>query len=114
MDLRTIDDIGFARDKPFLMFNALWFKPEGGWEGYRRYMELAAPLLKEYSARASKAGRPGRAILGSFDADLVFFVEYPDWNTFLAFTGVPRYRAIMAHREEALTRSLLIPCEMMD
>jgi hypothetical protein len=35
-------------DQPFLMFNALWFKPEGGRKSYQKYMALAGPLLRRF------------------------------------------------------------------
>ena len=48
-------------NQPFVMFNALWFKPDGGMALYEKYMAAAAPLLKKYGARPKTGGSPRRA-----------------------------------------------------
>ncbi|MBU2489210.1 MAG: DUF1330 domain-containing protein [Proteobacteria bacterium] len=98
-------------NKPFLMLNALWFKPEGGRESYNRYMAAVAPILESFGGRPLVGGAPFQGVIGEFDADLVFFVEYPNWQTFLDFVSSPRYQEIGHYREEAITKSLLIRCE---
>ena len=98
-------------NKPFLMLNALWFKPQGGKESYQQYMALAAPLLEKYGGRPVAGGVPFKAVIGEFDADLVFFIQYPSWRTFLDFIADPEYQKISHFREDAITKSLLIRCE---
>ncbi|MCB2227215.1 MAG: DUF1330 domain-containing protein [Desulfarculaceae bacterium] len=98
-------------DKPFLMLNALWFKPESGPESYRRYMKLAGPVLAKYGGRLVAGGEPRQAIIGEFDADLVFLVEYPSWQAFQDMLADPAYKEALPHREAAITKSLLIRCE---
>lgn len=96
--------------KPFLMLNALWFKP-GGRETYQRYLEATGPLLRRVGGKAVAGGIPRQELLGSFDADLVFFVEYPNWQAFLDLTRDPDYLAIRHLRQDAIVKSLLIRCE---
>jgi uncharacterized protein (DUF1330 family) len=53
---------------------------------------------------------PEMSLIGTFDADLVFFVDWPSQEAFLAFVQDPGYQAIQHLREEAITDSLLIRC----
>ena len=99
-----------TNNEKIYMLNALWFKPEGGSESYQKYMDGCAPILKKYGIRPLPAFAPNKSVIGKFDADLVFFVEYPSWDTFKAFTNDPDYLAILHFREEAITDSLLIRC----
>jgi len=92
------------------MLNALWFKPDGGAEKYRHYLRAAGPIAARYGAKKLDAYVPEQAILGDFDAELVFFVQWPDASHFHAFVEDPAYQAIRHLREEAITRSLLIRC----
>jgi uncharacterized protein (DUF1330 family) len=94
------------------MLNALWFKPDGGAEKYSQYMKAAAPFVQKYGGRmVTGALVPDKPVIGEFDADLVFFVRYPDWESFTAMINDREYltRAAVL-REEALERSLLIRC----
>lgn len=97
-------------DTPILMFNALWFKPDGGAEKYREYMRAASPIVQRHDGRKSTGGTPDKAVIGEFDADLIFFVEWPSWDAFKAFLADPDFEAIRHLREEAITDSLLIRC----
>ena len=100
-------------EKPILMFNALWFKPEGGWEQYKIYMEKVKPLLEKYEGRVKDGGIPSKSVIGDFDADLIFLVEYPSWHAFIEFTQDPEYADVRPHREEAIVKSLLIRCDKL-
>ncbi|MCB2185669.1 MAG: DUF1330 domain-containing protein [Deltaproteobacteria bacterium] len=100
-------------DQPFLMFNALWFKPDTGSATYKKYLALAAPVLRRHGGRLVTGGTPRQAIIGEFDADLVFFVEYPSWDAFQAMLADPEYKKALPFREEAIVKSLLIRCEKM-
>ena len=94
----------------FSMLNALWFKPDGGAETYDRYMKAAGPFVVKYGGKPGKAYTPEASIIGEFDADLVFFVEWPGEEAFAAFLQDPGYQAIKHLREEAIRDSLLIRC----
>ena len=96
-------------DTPFLMLNALWFKPEGA-ALYQGYLQAAAPIVRRYGARAQTICEPQSPLLGDFDADLVFFVEWPSVDAFRGMLGDDDYRAIMHLREDAIVKSLLVPC----
>lgn len=97
-------------DEPFSMLNALWFKPEGGAEKYREYMRAAGPLVAQYGGSPNQMYLPQESLIGDFDADLVFFVDWPSQKDFYAFVEDPAYQAIKHLRDEALRDSLLIRC----
>lgn len=97
-------------DTPILMFNALWFKPDGGAEKYREYMRAAFPIVQRHGGRKTTGGIPDKAVIGDFGADLIFFVEWPSWEAFNNFLADPDFEAIRHLREEAITDSLLIRC----
>ena len=92
------------------MLNALWFKPDGGDAQYRKYLRAALPLIKQVGGRKLKSFVTDRAVIGEFDADLVFFIEYPNWDAFKEFANGPEYHKIAFLRENALEKSILIRC----
>lgn len=92
------------------MMNAIWFKTDGGEERYRQYLKAVTPLIKGVGGRRLKSFVPDRELIGEFDADLVFFVEYPDWDAFKRFANSPEYHQVAYIREEAAEKSLLIRC----
>ncbi len=92
------------------MLNALWFKQDGGAEKYAEYAAAAAPIVAELGGRLVEGYVPESALIGEWDPDLFFVVEYPDWETFLRLPEHPGYQRISHLREEALRDSLLIRC----
>ena len=93
------------------MLNALWFKPDGGAEKYREYMAAVAPFVLKYGGQKLDAYTPVQAIIGDFDADLVFFVAWPDWESFTAFVTDPDFQnEAQPLRDAAIEKSLLIRC----
>ena len=102
-----------AGDDKIYMLNALWFKPEGGFEKYQEYSRAVMPFLEKYGGRKLKETFiPEQAFIGDFDADMVFFVEWPNLETFQKFVADPDFQPVSKIREEALTNSLLIQCSM--
>ena len=97
-------------DRPFSMLNALWFKAEGGTEKYKEYLVAAHPFMLKHGGSSDSRYEPEVSLIGTFDADLVFFVDWPSQEAFLAFVQDPDYQAIQHLREEAITDSLLIRC----
>lgn len=95
---------------PVYMLNVLWFKKDGGARTYQRYAAAAAPILDELGARALPAFEPQMGVIGKWDPDLFFLVEWPDWQTFLSLQTHAGYQEIAHLREEALEKSLLIRC----
>jgi len=92
------------------MLNALWFKPDGGEQIYRDYMKAFMPLVKLAKGRKLKSFIADRAIIGDFDADLIYFVEFPSWQAFKDFANSADYHKLAYMREAALEKSLLIRC----
>ena len=92
------------------LLNVLWFKPDGGESLYREYLRQARDIVARYGGRKLDSYVPEEAVIGTWDADLVFFVQWPDWKTFQAFIADPDFQAIRHLRESALERSLLIRC----
>lgn len=93
------------------MLNALWFKPNGGEARYRQYLKSVDPLISAAGGKKLRSLVPTRALLGEFDADLLFFVEYPDWGAFKQFANSAAYHKIAHLREDAIDKSLLIRCD---
>ena len=100
-----------AKDERFFMLNVLWFKPDGGAEKYDEYLEAAGPFVAKHGGKSTGAYVPEHNIIGEFDADLVFFVEWTDPKAFAAFIQDPGYRAVSHLRGEAIRDSLLIRCK---
>lgn len=97
-------------DERIYMLNALWFKPDGGAERYAEYAAATTPFLAELGARLVESYAPDLAVIGEWDPDLFFMVEWPDWEAFTKLVGHPDYQKIAHLREEALEKSLLIRC----
>ena len=96
------------------MFNALWFKADGGEQRYREYMKAVGPLMRRAGGRKLRSFVSVREVIGDFDADLIFFVEYPDWQAFKNFANDPDHHKVAYLREEALEKSVLLRCARPD
>lgn len=93
------------------ILNALWFAPEGGSEKYAEYGAAVGPLVARYGGRIDvRAYVPQQALIGEFDADLVFFVQWPSLQVFQQFLKDPDLPAVSTIRSAAITKSLLIQC----
>jgi uncharacterized protein (DUF1330 family) len=103
---------GFAQDNEeserFYMFNALWFKEDGGAQKYSEYLQAAGPFVSKHGGTANESYVPEQALIGEFDADLVFIVEWPSQEAFNSLFQDPGYQAIAHLRDEAIVNSLLI------
>ncbi len=97
-------------DERIYMLNALWFKKDGGAETYRRYLKAAGPIVQKLGARVVERYTPDLAIIGDWDPDLFFLVEWPDMATFESLLTNEDYLKIRHLREDALEKSLLIRC----
>lgn len=98
------------KDQRIYMLNALWFRADGGEQRYREYLKVVSPLIEAVGGRRLKSFAPDRALIGEFDADLVFFVEYPNWEAYKQFANSAEYHKIAYMRTEALENSFLIRC----
>ena len=101
-----------ATDERIFMLNVLWFKEDGGAAKYQEYMAAAGPFAAKHGATAHPAYVPEQAMIGEFDADLFFVVEWPNMAAFLALVGDPEYQKISHLRDEAISDSLLIRCKL--
>lgn len=97
-------------DNRIYMMHAVWFKADGGEQAYRKYLKKWTPLIKQVGGRKLKSFAPEREIIGEFDANLIFFVEFPDWAAYKKLANSPQFHQIAYIREEALEKSLLIRC----
>ena len=66
--------------------------------------------MAKYGGKSDGVYVPEANIIGKFDADLVFFVEWPNQKAFTEFIQDPGYRAVSHLREQAIRDSLLIRC----
>lgn len=92
------------------MLNALWFKKDGGAEKYAEYAAAAAPFVAELGGGMLDGFTPDLALIGEWDPDLFFIVEWPNWEAFTKLPESKGYKKIAHLREEALENSLLIRC----
>ena len=100
--------------EPVCMLNVLWFKEDGGEAKYAEYAAAAAPFVDELGGRLVESYQPQEALIGDWDPDLFFVVEWPDWETFRRLPQSPGYLKIAHLREEALRDSLLIRCSRQE
>jgi uncharacterized protein (DUF1330 family) len=97
-------------DENVYMLNALWFKPEGGAEKYAQYAAAAGPFVAELGGKLIDGFTPEMSLIGEWDPDLFFIVEWPSWEAFTKLPENPGYLKIAHLREESLEKSLLIRC----
>ena len=102
------------KDERIFMLNALWFKEDGGAEKYQEYMAAAGPFVIKHGGGGGRAFVPEQALIGEFDADLFFVVEWPNEAAFLGLIGDPGYQKISHLRGEAIEDSLLIRCKLVE
>lgn len=113
-DTKVVDEKELRKRKKDLkifMLNAVWFKPDGGEERYRKYMKAVGPLMRGVGGIKLKGFVPDREIIGEFDADLIFFVEYPDWQAYKDFANSADYHKLAYLKEEALDKSIMVCCK---
>jgi uncharacterized protein (DUF1330 family) len=95
-------------DASFFMFNALWFKEDSGAVKYAEYLQAAGPFVAKHGGTSDASYSPAQALIGEFDVDLVFLIEWPNFAAFTGLVSDPGYQAISHLREEAIRDSLLI------
>ena len=92
------------------MLHAYWFKPEGGKELYKEFMSEALPLIDQAGGKKLRSVVPERALQGEFDADLMYFVEFPSWENYRGYANSSDYHKIAYKLQEAVDKSLLVRC----
>jgi len=76
------------------MLNAIWYKPNGGEAKYRKYMKTVNPMIESVGGKRLRSLVPSRALIGEFDADLLYFVEFPDWDAYKKFANGSEYHRL--------------------
>lgn len=100
---------------PIYMLNVLWFKPEGGVQKYQEYSQAAMPFIQKHGGRpVTPLLRPQQTLIGEWDADLVFIIEFPSLEHFQQLLADPKFQQVSLIRDEALTNSLLVQCSAGD
>ena len=99
---------------PIYMLNVLWFKQDGGEQVYRQYLHAVQEVFAKYGGRKLDSYTPDWEFIGKFDADLIFFVEWPSWEAFQNFIHDDGSLAARHLRESALENSLLIRCRKVE
>lgn len=97
-------------DEPIYMLNALWFEGEAGAAHYAEFAAAAAPYVEKYGGRLVASHAPDLALVGDWDPDLFFVVEWPSWEAFQRLPADPGYQEVALLRERGLRRSLLLRC----
>ena len=105
-----VADEAAQTDERVFMLNILWFKEDGGAEKYAEYIAAASPFVAKHGGESTGAYIPEATLIGKFDADLFFVVEWPNQAAFLALVSDPEYLKISHLREEALRDSVLVRC----
>jgi uncharacterized protein (DUF1330 family) len=95
------------------MLNALWFKKDGGAQKYMEYGKAAAPFVEALGGKSIDGYQPQQSLIGDWDPDLFFLVEWPSWAAFEKLAKDEGYQKVAHLREEALEKSLLIQCVRM-
>lgn len=103
-------------DEPIHMFNALWFKPEGGAEQYKQYLAATYQVIQELQigAKMLDGYKPEAVIIGDssdWDPDLFFVVEYPSQAAFDRMVNSEAFQQVKPLREAAIEKSLLVRCK---
>ena len=99
-----------ADDNKMYMLNVLWFKSDGSAAKYQEYLNAVVPHVIRYGGRLTESYHLNESLIGEFDADLVFFVEWPNQKTFEDFRLDPDVKKTKRLREAAIRDSLLIRC----
>ena len=93
---------------PVVMVNLLRLR-DG--DAYKRYSELAMPLIKARGGTVLWAGNGEAVAYGDAEADrwdYVVLVRYPSRAAFLDMIGSPEYAAANVHREQAVEKHAIL------
>ena len=92
---------------PIFMINLLKFKPDGGAESYRRYVEAGAETFRKVGVKAAFQANIAMAVIGEDDWDEVLIAHYPSIAAFIEMNRDKDYQQAVQHRTEALLDSRL-------
>ncbi len=93
---------------PVIMVNLLRLRDRAA---YKRYSELAMPLIKARGGTVLWAGNGEAVAFGDPEADrwdYVVLVRYPSRAAFLDMVRSPEYAAANLHREQAVAKHVIL------
>ena len=93
--------------EPVVMLNLLKFKPDGGFESYKKYIQEANRFIEGVGGKLIYLGKPGELLNGNETWDLLMLVQYPSRADFLKMANDPEYNKIHVYREEAVEKAVL-------
>ena len=99
---------GLPDTGPVIMVNLLRLRDR---EAYRRYSELAMPLIKARGGTVLWAGNGEAVAFGDASADrwdYVVLVRYPSRAAFVDMVDSPDYARANVHREQAVQRHVIV------
>ena len=95
------------------MFNALWFKPDGGAERYAEYGAAVQPIMADVGAELLLPFMAvERSLEGGLDPDMVAFVCYPSVEAFDSMWKSDAYQQVAHLRRDAITKAILTRCAL--
>lgn len=95
------------------MFNALWFKADGGAELYAEYGAAVQPILADVGAELIfPVMVVDRSLEGGLDPDLIVFVRYPSIAAFDGMWRSDAYQKVAHLRQDALSKAILTRCAL--
>lgn len=97
------------KDNRVFIMHSIWYKP-GGASKYREYLQKALPMVEAADGRKLRSLEPERALVGDFDADLVFFIEFPSWELYKKFVTSAEHRKLAYLRESAVDKMVIVKC----
>ena len=95
-------------DGPVIMVNMLNLRDR---EAYKRYSEATMPLIKARGGTVIWAGNGEGVAFGNAEADCwdyFVLVRYPSRAAFLEMMDSPDYAAANVHREQAVSRHVIV------
>jgi uncharacterized protein (DUF1330 family) len=94
---------------PVVMLNLLRFRPDGGRDRYREYVDAFSGHSARFGARALYVGDCDTVLVApeGHRWDAVLVVEYPSRQAFSDMVADPDYQSITHLRTEALTDAVL-------
>ena len=94
-------------DGPIFMINLLKFKPDGGAQAYRQYIEAGAATFKNVGVKAAFQANIAMTVIGGDAWDEIIIAEYPSIAAFIEMNRDKDYQQAVPYRTEALLDSRL-------
>jgi len=92
---------------PIFMINLLKFKPDGGAESYRQYVETGGATFKKVGVKAAFQANIAMTVIGGDAWDEIIIAEYPSIDAFIEMNRDKDYQQAVHYRTEALLDSRL-------